>query len=51
MSEARKQGGASGILPEMVKAACFLTRLVELVQAMRRSSRVPADWRDAVWCQ
>ena len=47
-----KAGGASGILPEMVKAACceddFLELLLNLVQAMWKEGEVPKDWSDAL---
>ena len=42
-----KVGGASGILPEMVKAACcvddFLELPLDLVQAMWKEGEVPKD--------
>ena len=47
-----KAGGASGILPEMVKAACceddFLELLLDLVQATWKEGEVPKDWSDAL---
>ena len=47
-----KAGGASGILPEMVKAACceddFLELLLDLVQATWKEGEVPMDWSDAL---
>ena len=47
-----KAGGSSGILPEMVKAACcedeFLDLLLDLVHSVWRDSEVPRDWVDAV---
>ena len=47
-----KAGGESGILPEMVKAACcepeFLDRLVQLLQDVWREGRVPGDWCNAI---
>ena len=47
-----KAGGASGILPEMVKAACseeeFLDLLLDLVQTAWKESEVPKDWSDAL---
>ena len=47
-----KAGGASGILPEMVKAACceddFLELLLDLVQAPWKEGEVPRDWSDAL---
>ena len=47
-----KAGGASGILPEMVKAACceeiFMSKLLELVHDVWRECSVPGDWRDAI---
>ena len=48
-----KAGGASGILPEMVEAACceddFLELLLDLVQAMWKEGEVPKDWSDALF--
>lgn len=42
-----KAGGLSGILPEMVKAACceedFLELLLDLVQMVWKESKVPKD--------
>ena len=47
-----KAAGESGILPEMVKAACcdgnFVEMLLELVTEVWTESGVPADWSDAV---
>ena len=47
-----KAGGASGILPEVVKAACceeiFMSKLLELVHDVWRECSVPGDWRDAI---
>ena len=47
-----KAGGASGILPEMVKAACcendFLELLLNLLQATWKEGEVPKDWSDAL---
>ena len=47
-----KAAGESGILPEMVKAACcgeeFMERLVEMVKDVWREGVVPAEWRDAI---
>ena len=47
-----KAGGLSGILPEMVKAACcgedFLDLLLDLVQMVWKESEVPKDWSDAL---
>ena len=47
-----KARGASGILPEMVKAACceddFLERLLDLVQTTWKEGEVPKDWSDAL---
>ena len=47
-----KVGGESGILPEMLRAACseedFTKRLLELVGDVWRECEVPTDWRDAV---
>ncbi len=47
-----KAGGESGILPEMLKAACesseFFELLTELVEDVWRECKVPADWCDAV---
>ena len=47
-----KAGGASGILPEMVKAACcesdFLELLLDLVQTTWEKGEVPKDWSDAL---
>ena len=46
-----KAAGGSGILSEMVKAACcsgsFVEMLMELVSDVAEG-RVPADWSDAV---
>ena len=48
----RKAGGASGILPEMVKAAwcedTFRCRLMELVEDVWKESSVPCDRRDVI---
>ena len=45
-------GGASGILPEMVKAAsceeAFMSALMDLVSDVWRKCRVPGNWRDAI---
>ena len=47
-----KAAGESGILPEMVKAACcdgnFVEMLLELVTEVWTESGVPADWSDTV---
>ena len=47
-----KAGGESGILPEMVKAACceeeFVQMLLDLVKDVWQEGKVPDDWRDAV---
>ena len=47
-----KVGGATGILPEMVKAACceadFLERLLELIEATWKEGEVPRDWSDTL---
>ena len=47
-----KAGGASGILPEMVNAACcesdFLELLLDLVQTTWEKGEVPKDWSDAL---
>ena len=47
-----KAGGATGILPEMVKAASceevFMSALMELVHDVWRKCRVPGNWRDAI---
>ena len=47
-----KAGGSSGILPEMIKAACcdedFLRLLLDLVQMTWRECEVPQDWSDAL---
>ena len=48
----RRRGGASGILPEMVKAAYseeeFLDLLLDLVQTAWKEREVPKDWSDAL---
>ena len=50
--QSRKAGGASGILPKMVKATwcedTFRCRLVELVEDVWKESSVPCDWRDVI---
>ena len=47
-----KAGGASGILPEMVKTAsceeAFMSALMKLVHDMWRKCRVPVNGRDAI---
>ena len=47
-----KAGGETGILPEMLKAACceeeFMEWLLELVKDVWRECQVPTDWCDAV---
>ena len=47
-----KASGESGILPEMVRAACcepdFMSRLLELVHDVWRTGKVPRDWCDAI---
>ena len=47
-----KAAGLSGILPEMVKAACgnadFFNHLLELTTAIWNEEQVPQDWVDAV---
>ena len=47
-----KAGGESGILPEMLRAACgkedFMKLLLELVGYVWRQCEVPTDWRDVV---
>ena len=47
-----KAGGASGILPEMVKAAsceeAYMSALMELMHDVWRKCRVPGNWRDAM---
>ena len=47
-----KAAGESGILPEMVMAACsqgeILNRLLELVHDVWRKGEVPSDWRDTI---
>ena len=47
-----KAGGESGIMPEMVKAACcdeeFLSKLLELVKDIWEVSCVPSAWRDSI---
>ena len=47
-----KVGGESGILPEMLKAACeeeeFMELLLKLLGDVWREWRVPSDWCDAV---
>ena len=47
-----KVGGGSGILHEMLKAACcedeFLDALMDLVEDVWRESCVPRDWSDVV---
>ena len=47
-----KAAGESGILPEIVKAACcdgdFVGMLVELLGDVWKEGEVPADWSDAV---
>ena len=47
-----KAGGETGILPEMLKAACykeeFMEWLLELVKDVWRESQVPTDWCDAL---
>ena len=47
-----KAGGESGILPEMLRAACgeedFMKPLLKLVGDVWRQCKVPADWRDAM---
>ena len=45
-------GGESGILLEMVKAACceeeFVQMLLDLVKDVWQEGKVPENWRDAV---
>ena len=47
-----RAGGESGILPEMLKAACegkeVLELLLELAKDVWRERKVPSDWCDAV---
>lgn len=47
-----KAGGSSGILPEMLKAACcdheFLDLLLSLVHQAWKERKVPKEWTDAV---
>ena len=47
-----KAPGESGILPEMVKAACrndeFLSLLLDLVHNIWREGRVPGEWANAL---
>ena len=47
-----KAGGATRVLPEMVKAGCseveFLEKMLSLVQTSWMERRVPKDWTDAV---
>ena len=47
-----KAGGESGILPEMVKAACcdeeFLSKLLELVKDVWEDGCAPSTWRDSI---
>ena len=47
-----KAGGSSGILPEMVKAACsdsdFLELLLSLVHQAWKERQVPKEWTDAI---
>ena len=47
-----KAGVQSGILPEMVKVACydedFLSKLFELVKDILEISCVPSAWRDSI---
>ena len=47
-----KAGGESGILPEMLRAACgeedYMKLLLELVGGVWRQCEVPTDWRDVV---
>ena len=47
-----KAAGQSGILPEMVKAACgnadFFNHLLELATIVWNEQQVPQDWVDAV---
>ena len=47
-----KAAGLSGILPEMVKAACgnadFFNHLLESTTAIWNRQQVPQDWGDAV---
>ena len=47
-----KAGGATGVLPEMVKAGCsedyFLNMMLDLVQTSWKENRVPKDWSDVV---
>ena len=47
-----KAGGESGILSEMVKAACcdeeFLSKLLELVKDIWEVGWVPSAWRDSI---
>ena len=47
-----KAGGESGILPEMIKAACceeeFLRRLLELVKGVWECGCAPSAWRDSI---
>ena len=47
-----KAGGASGVLPEMIKAGgsedAFLKKLLNLVQTSWMEKKVPRDWSDAV---
>ena len=46
-------GRESGILPEMLKAACEVKEVVELLlevaKDLWRDSKVPSDWYDAVF--
>ena len=47
-----KAGGESGVLPEMVKAACcdeeFLSKLLELVKDVWEDDCAPSVWRDSI---
>ena len=47
-----KAGGASGILPEMIKAGCseddFLDMMMDLVETSWKEKKVHKDWSDAV---
>ena len=47
-----KAGGESGILPEMVKAACyedvFVNKLLDLVKDVWEKGCTPCAWRDSI---
>ena len=47
-----KAGGASGIVPEMMKAACceeeFMSQLMKLVHDVWKVHSVPSNWCDAI---